>query len=269
MKRRFASSFLVAAVLFLADTLAGFQPAAADQTAPAPPSSEPAASGPLTPDQRQEVERIIHDYLLKNPELMMEVLDAAEQQHKEQEAQRSSQTIAAKRDELLNDPAAPIGGNPKGDVTIVEFFDYQCPYCKQVEPVIEALVKSDPKVRIVYKEFPILGPESHVASHVAFAALKQGPEQYIKVHNALLGAKGHLTDEAIMQIADDAGLDMTKLKADMAAPEIETALKKNYDLAVALGIEGTPAFIVGDALAPGALDADTLRAMIAEARKHG
>lgn len=229
----------------------------------------PAAAAEPTPEQRQQIEQVIRDYLTKNPEVLIEALQAAERKMKDQQDERAREAVAAQRDELVNDPAAPVGGNPKGDVTIVEFFDYRCPYCKQVEPTLEALVKEDGKLRIVYKEYPILGPESVLATRVALAAFKQGARQYGRFHGAMMNAKGQITEEVILKIAADAGLDMAKIKSDMTAPEVEAAIKRNYGLAAALNVHGTPAFIVGDAIAPGAVDLDTLRKMVADARKSG
>ncbi len=229
----------------------------------------PAVAAEPTPEQRQQIEQVIRDYLTKNPEVLIEALQAAEQKVKEQQEERARAAVAARRDELINDPAAPVGGNPKGDVTIVEFFDYRCPYCKQVEPTLAALLKEDAKLRIVYKEFPILGPESVIASRVALAALKQGPGRYERFHSAMMNAKGQITEEVVLKVAADAGLDMAKIKSDMTAPEIEAVIKRNYALAEALNVRGTPAFIIGDTIAPGAIDLDTLRKMVADARKSG
>ena len=158
-----------------------------------------------------------------------------------------------------------MGGNPEGDVTVVEFFDYQCPYCKLVEPAVEDLIKGDSKLRIVYKEFPILGPVSTYASRVALAAMKQG--KYVEFHTAMMAAKGKITEDIVMKIAADAGLDLAKVKIDMNAPEIEKTIQHSYELADALGINGTPAFIIGDALLPGAADLATLKKAVTETRK--
>src|SRR6185437_8908728 len=128
------------------------------------------AAEPLTPEQKQAVEGIIHDYLLSHPEFLIEVAHAAQEKIKQDKAADARQAIATFRNELTADATSPVGGNPDGDVTIVEFFDYRCPYCKQVEPTLEALLKEDPKIRIIYKEFPVLGAESIFASRVALAA---------------------------------------------------------------------------------------------------
>jgi protein-disulfide isomerase len=226
---------------------------------------EKGAAQSLTPDERGRIEQIIHDYLLSHPEVVLEALKATQAQDKQKQAEASRAAIAAKRKELLDDPADPVGGNPKGDVTLVEFFDYRCPYCKQVEPAVEAILKEDPKLRIVYKEFPILGKESTFAAHVAFAVLKQG--KYAQFHDAMMAAKGDITEDAILKIAAAAGLDIAKLKADMNAPEIDQIIKRTYDLAETLGVNGTPGFVIGDNLIPGAADLATLKEMVATARK--
>lgn len=226
-----------------------------------------AAADPLTPEQKQAVEQVIHDYFLKNPEFMVEVLHAAEAKLRQEKTEDVRQAITANRDALLTDPTSPVGGNPEGDVTIVEFFDYRCPYCKQVEPALEALLKQDSKLRIVYKEYPVLGAESFYASRMALAAAKQG--KYDAFHRALMTLKGQITQEVILKVAGDAGLDVARAKAEMAAPAIQEIIKRNYALADALDINGTPAFIVGDVLVPGATDISGLRKLIADARKQG
>ncbi len=225
------------------------------------------AAEPLTPEQKAAVEQVIHDYFLKHPEFMVEVLHAAQAKLKQEKADDARQAIAAMRDELLHDASAPVGGNPEGDVTIVEFFDYRCPYCKQVEPMLEALLKEDRKLRIVYKEFPVLGPESIYATRIALAAVKQG--KYRAFHNAMMMTKGQITEDVILKVAASAGVDVNKAKADMNAPEILEIIKRNFALAEALDIQGTPAFIIGDALLPGATDIEHLKRLVADARKSG
>jgi protein-disulfide isomerase len=225
------------------------------------------AAEPLTPEQKQAVEGIVHDYLLSHPEFLIEVARAAQEKIKQDKAADARQAIAAYRKELVADATSPVGGNPDGDVTIVEFFDYRCPYCKQVEPSLEALLKDDPKIRIVYKEFPILGPASLYASRMALAAGKQG--KYNAFHTAMMAVKGQITEETVRETAATAGVDVAKAQADMNAPDVEAVLRRNYKLAEALDIQGTPAFIIGDVLTPGAADIESLKKMIASARKPG
>ena len=219
----------------------------------------------LTPAQKQAVEKVIHDYFMAHPEFIIDVLHAAEAKVKADKAEDARHAIEAKRQELLHDASAPVGGNPAGDVTIVEFFDYRCPYCKEVEPSLEALLQQDPKLRIVYKEFPVLGPPSVYATRMAMAALKQG--KYAPFHKAMMAEKGDITDEVVRKVAKSVGVDVEKAKDEMNAGEVDELIKRNYTLADALDIQGTPAFIIGDTLVPGATDIAQLRQLVAEARK--
>ena len=229
----------------------------------APPSR---AAGGFSAEQRQAIEAIVRDYLIKNPDVMLEVLEAAKDKiRNDAEAQRTA-ALAERRQEIFADPNAPVVGNPQGDVTLVEFFDYRCPYCKQVAPAIESLLGEDKKLRIVYKEFPVLGPESVTASRAALAAGKQG--KYEALHRTLLDMKGQINDAAIFNAAKSVGLDVDKLKRDMRAPEIDAMLQANQQLAAALDIHGTPGFVIGDEVVPGAVGIDALRQMIAAARSE-
>jgi protein-disulfide isomerase len=232
------------------------------------PFARPAAAEEaMTPERKQAFEKLIHDYLLEHPDVLIEALQAAEEKLKQQAEERAQQAIATRQKDLLGDPEAPVLGNPDGDVTLVEFFDYRCPYCKQVSPSLQALIKEDPKLRVVYKEFPVLGRESVFAARAALAARKQG--KYEPFHNALFALKGQLSDDVVLKTAGAVGLDVEKLKSDMGSPEIEAQIRRNHELAQALDIRGTPAFIVGSTLIPGAVDVATLRQKIAEARKPG
>ena len=218
------------------------------------------------PTDRQTLEQIIHDYLIAHPEVIVEALKTGDAKAKQAEEAEVRAQIVKHQDELLRDTKSPVGGNPAGDVTIVEFFDYRCPYCKQVEPALEALLKEDPRIRVVYKEFPILGPQSLTASQVSLAALKQSPQKYVRLHVALMNLKGELSLDVILKTAESVGLDVTKIKADMNGRDIEALIKRNYDLADTLKISGTPAFIIGTAMSPGAIDLATFRKMVADAR---
>jgi protein-disulfide isomerase len=212
----------------------------------------------FSPSQRQAIEAIIHDYLLQNPDVLIEALRTAE------DAKRK-QALSDRRQEIFNDPATPVGGNPHGDVSIVEFFDYRCPYCKQVQPALETLLGQDPKLRFIYKEMPVLGPSSVVAAHAALAARLQG--KYEPFHNAMMATKGQISEDVVYRVAGSVGLDVERLKRDMAIPEIDQAVKANLDLAKALDIRGTPGFVIGDHIIPGAIELDTLKDLIAESRK--
>lgn len=232
--------------------------------AAAPPGLARAAE--TTQPQRQDIDAIIHDYLMQHPDVLIAALRAAEDKLSRDNDVKATHAVAQNRREIFDDPVTPVGGNPQGTATIVEFFDYRCPYCKQVEPSLEALLKQDPKLRLVYKEFPILGPVSVTAAHAALAARRQG--KYDAFHAAMMAARGNITDETVYQVAASVGLDVDRLKHDMAAPEIAEQLKANLGLAELLDVHGTPAFIVGDKVVPGAIDLAQLKTMVADARKQ-
>jgi len=219
----------------------------------------------IPPEQRQAIEGIIHDYLMQNPDVLIEALRGAEDKLNREADAKASKVLTDRRNEIFDDPATPVGGNPRGDVTIVEFFDYRCPYCKQVLPALQTLVKEDRNLRFIYKEMPVLGSVSVTAAHAALAAERQG--KYEVFHNAMMGTKGQITEETVFKVAGSVGLDIDRLKQDMTAPEIERAIKSNLALADALNIRGTPGFIIGNRIVPGALDLETLKDMIADARK--
>ncbi len=219
----------------------------------------------FTPEQRQAIEAIVRDYLAKNPDVMLDALQAAEDKIKVEARDKASAALVTRRHELLDDPDAPIAGNPKGDVTVVEFFDYRCPYCKQVVPAIDALLAEDKQLRFVFKEFPVLGADSVVAARAALASRKQG--KYDAMHRALMTTKGQINAEAVFKMAGSVGLDAERLKRDMADPEIDRMLKANTKLAEALEIRGTPAFVVGDEIVPGAISLNALKQLIAAARQ--
>ncbi len=227
----------------------------------------PAAADPLTPEQKDAVEQLIRNTIAEHPEIVIDALKAAQAKNDAEAAQTVKKAIAAGHDQLVADPSSPVGGNPKGDVTIVEFFDYRCPYCKEVEPSLEALVKNDPGIRFVYKEFPILGPASVYAAHVALAARAQG--KYDEFHRAMMAVKGTIDEGVVRRTAASVGIDMKELDGAIGAPEIDGIIKANYALAEALEIDGTPAFVIGDYLLPGVPNADTLRKIVAEIRKGG
>ena len=229
------------------------------------PLCVPAAAADFSADQKKAIEGIVHDYLTKNPEVLLDALQAAEDKMKKESRDKAAAALVSRKQDIFDDPDAPIAGNPQGSATLVEFFDYRCPYCKQVEPSLEALVVEDRQLRLVYKEFPVLGPSSVTAAKAALAARKQG--KYEVIHRALMALKGQIDDATIYKTAGSVGVDVDRLKRDMAAPEIDKMLKSNMKLAEALDIRGTPGFVIGDEVIPGAVSLDTLRDLIAGARK--
>ncbi len=213
----------------------------------------------------ERIEKIIRNYLLNNPELMVEVMRKLEQRQQEAEQRQRLSAIKTHRKALFASANDYIV-NPTGKIPVVEFFDYQCGFCKRFLPNVVRLLRTDNTVRFVFKEFPILGEVSVVASRAALAAKMQG--KYLEYHNALMSLRRGLTEDAIFQVAEDVGLDVARLKADMEKPEIEATIAANRDLATAMGIRGTPTVVVGEQVAPGAVSYDRLTAMIQDAREN-
>jgi protein-disulfide isomerase len=212
-----------------------------------------------------DIQKAIHDYILAHPEVLMQSLRMAKEREQERLATLAKSKIATFKKDLVDDPAAPILGNPKGDVTLVEFFDYRCPYCRQVEPFLQALIKGDPGVRIVQKEFPILGPASIYAAHVALAANKQGKLK--EFHDRMMARKANFDEATVLKAAEEAGLDVDRLKSEMNGPDVESEIARTREIAQALRLNGTPAFIIGTELVPGATDLETLRSMVDDTRR--
>jgi protein-disulfide isomerase len=209
------------------------------------------------------IEKIVRDYLLREPQIIYEALQELQRREAEAAAVQQRAAIAANETQLFDAAHTPVGGNPDGDVTLVEFFDYRCAYCRRVVPSMQALLDEDPKLRLVFKELPVLGPESVQAARAALASRKQG--NYVPFHFALMTADD-LSIEGIRAVAAAVGLDADRLEADMTSAEVNAAIEANYALANELGIEGTPAFVIGDQLIPGAVDKTRLEQLIREAR---
>ena len=207
----------------------------------------------------------VRAYLLSNPQVLREVIaELGKQEEMAAAAERESLMTALSAD-LKNDGYSFVAGNPDGDVTIVEFFDYRCGYCKQSFPELMKAVEEDGNIRLVLKEFPILGAESFLAAQAAIASLEQG--KYMEFHTALMESRGGITMERIRSIAADVGLDVAKLEADMKNESVREVVEKNYEIAKQLGISGTPAFIIGDEFVPGVISGEQMRQLIAAARE--
>ena len=229
----------------------------------------PATQAGFSTDQKKAIEEIVRNYLVTNPEIFLEAQAALEQKMEKEQAERLKTAIAENAKEIYRDPQGDVAGNPDGDITVVEFFDYNCGYCKRGLGDIVKLIENDPKVRVVFKELPILSKASEEASRVAIASGKQG--KYWEMHRAMLETKGVLNETVALNIAGKLGLDMDKLKADMKSPEVEAEIKKSEDLAKKMGVNGTPHFLVGDRAIPGAPDDlyEQLSNHVAELRKSG
>ena len=263
MKRTILSGTIAAAVA--CGMLAFGFVAGTPQPAKAESSATQTTSGDTKID-RAEVEGIIRDYLLKNPEVLLEVQDALEA--KQREAQRIAQLDIIKdaKDEIFNSAADGIVGNPQGKVTIVEFYDYNCGFCKRAMDDMHALTKADPELRFVLKEFPVLGPDSQKASIVSMAFHMIMPEKYGEFHEALLGGKGRATEDAAIKVALSLGADEATLRQKMKDPVIIETFTKTYELANKLAITGTPSYVVGNEVIFGALGQEVLAQKIEEAK---
>ena len=212
-----------------------------------------------------DFEQRVRDYVTENPEVLVESLLRMQEQQRVVQTDEIGQIIAAHSDAIFNDPATPVGGNPEGDVSLVEFFDYNCPYCRRVAPALVEIEESDPDLRLVYKEWPILGPNSDFAARAALASQSQG--KYVAFHKALMLASGLVNESKTLEVAAQVGLDIGRLKQDMATPEVEGMIERNRQLARALRISGTPSFVIGDQMLRGAADAEAIRGYIRAARE--
>lgn len=229
-------------------------------------SAQMAASAPTASMPRQDVEAVVRNYLLENPELILEVQNSLEKKQAEAARQHVKDIIASNKADIYNSSHDAVFGNPDGDVTIVEFFDYNCGYCKRALPDMQAILKNDPNVRFVMKEFPILGPDSMRAHIVAQAFKALMPEKYPQYHELLMSAPDRATEESAITDAVRLGADETQLREKMQSAEVRGAFQDTYQLASELNITGTPSYIVGDELVPGAIGAEGLIERIAAAR---
>lgn len=227
----------------------------------------PAAAEPLTADQKDEVRSIVREYLMENPDVLVEALQAYQAKAEREQRERQQAALSDLKDKLESDPTSPVMGNPDGNVTVVEFMDYRCGYCKKVFPAMQELLREDGNIRYVIKEFPILGPDSVTASRAALAVWNAAPEKYTAFHTALMEARGGLTEAKVLAIADDVGVDPDAVRNGMKAPEVAGVIDENHQLATRLGVRGTPAFVIDGTLIPGAVGIEDLRDLVAAARK--
>jgi protein-disulfide isomerase len=216
--------------------------------------------------QREELGKIIREYLLDNPEVLREAIQVLERKQKEAEETAAKAAIVEQAKEIYRSEADLVAGNPNGGVTMAEFFDYNCGYCKRAMPDVLKLIEADKDLRVVLKEWPILGEGSVYAAKAALASRKQG--KYWDFHLALMQERS-VNEPKVLEVAQRIGLDVAKLKADMQAPEVQEVIDRNMKLAEALGLRGTPAFLIGEQLLPGALPYRVLEQTIATVRKDG
>ena len=220
--------------------------------------------------QKQAIGEIVKDYLIKNPEVLTEVI--AELEKRQAEAQQVSQASAVKETQqsLLNASHSYVVGNPSGDITLVEFFDYNCGYCKKALADVKTLMKSDPKLRVVLKDFPVRGPDSVEARRVALAVKNQlQGQKLLDYHVKVMDSRGRVNGERAIAVAKDMGVDVARLQKDMEGAEVRNALQENMAIGDKLSLTGTPAFIIGETVIPGAVGIDPLKQVIANVRQCG
>jgi protein-disulfide isomerase len=229
-----------------------------------------AQSAVFNEQQKQAIGEIVKDYLIKNPEVLTEVI--AELEKRQAEAQQVSQASAVKETQqsLLNASHSYVVGNPSGDITLVEFFDYNCGYCKKALADVQTLMKSDPKLRVVLKDFPVLGPDSVEASRVALAVKNQlQGQKLLDYHVKVMDSRGRVNAERAVAVAREMGVDVARLQKDMEGAEVRNALQENMALGDRLSLTGTPAFVIGETVIPGAVGIDPLKQVIANVRQCG
>jgi protein-disulfide isomerase len=235
-------------------------------------AATPSPAAGFNADQKTQIEQIIHDYLVNKPEVLIEASKSLQQKQMADVSSKAKDAITKNAAALFNSALAPRIGNADGDVTVVEFLDYQCGHCKTMSPVIAELVKADPKVKVVVRGLPIFGDASKSATKAVIAATKQGADKSIKLNDALLTTTEPLNEKSILNWAKKSGLDVNKLKKDMASKEVEDQITENFRLARELGLMGTPAFVLGNRnyskteFIPGATSKDDLTVLIAKLR---
>lgn len=248
-----SSSILVSSVAF------------AQAPAPAAPATPvaPAANAPVTRDQ---IPALVKEALINDPSILTEAIEKVRANKEAESKKQAKEGVATHKNELYSDPNSPVVGAADADVTIVEFFDYHCGYCKQLLPTIAKMLETDKKIRVVFKEFPILSEDSVLASRSALAVNRIAKDKYFAFHTALMAVKGRYDEKTIFDEAKKLGIDTAKLKVEIAKPEIDAILESNRKLGEALAITGTPVTVIGSELNSGALPFDMIQKIVADAR---
>ena len=212
----------------------------------------------------ERIKELTLEAIRENPQIIMEAVQILEKERAAAQAETGADVLKDQRQILEQDPNAPVLGNPDGDVTVVEFFDYNCPYCRKAASAVEGLIEADPNVRLVYREWPILSEGSIFAAKAALAAREQG--KYGDLHWALMELDGPAAEASVLRVAEKIGLDIDKLRADMEAPDVQSHINETMRLAQALGFNGTPSFVIGDNLVPGFVEQNQLETLVDQAR---
>jgi protein-disulfide isomerase len=248
----FSKSLLTASAVAIAATLAFIQPAAA-----------------LDDQQKKEFGDFIKEYLIAHPEVMLDVQAALDKKQDEARLEQSNKAISGNKDLIFNAKYDMTIGNPKGDVTVVEFFDYNCGYCRHALSDMDTLLQKDKNIRFVLKEFPILGPESVAASKVSDAFRKLAPEKYGQFHHTLLGSDGRATEDSAIEVATSLGVSENAIRQEMAKSPNDASVKETYQLATDLGLTGTPSYVIGNEAVSGAIGLDALTEKVDNVRACG
>lgn len=220
----------------------------------------------MTPEQRAAFGEAVRAYLLEQPEVIFDAIKLLEERRTAAAARSDRDVVAANAEALFADGYSYVGGNPDGDITIVEFSDYRCGYCKRAHPHVKQVLEFDPNVRLVLKEFPILGPDSVASARLALAATEIDAERFETLNDELMRFQGNLTEDIAYRLAAEVGYDIAALKEKAASDAIAERINRNYALADALGINGTPGFVIGDQIIRGFVEAEAMLAAIEEAR---
>lgn len=228
----------------------------------------PAGAQSITGPQREEIEKIIKEYIVSHPEVLQEAMTELDKRQAVADAEKAKTTIKSNEKTIFDSPRQVTVGNPQGDVTLVEFFDYNCGYCRRALSDLMNLMKSDSKLKVVLKEFPVLGPGSVEAAQVAVAVRMQDKtgQKYLEFHQKLLGGRGQADRAHALAVAKEIGLDMTRLEKDMASDEAKATFDENIKLAEALGMNGTPSYVIGSEVVVGAAGLEALKAKVNTAR---
>ncbi len=229
------------------------------------PAAAPAAE--FSPAQKSDIEKIVHDYLVTHPEVLQEAMAELEKRQTAAEAEKHKNAVKEHAQALFSSPHQVVLGNPDGKVAFVEFFDYNCAFCKRAMDDMLTLIKEQPNLKVVLKEFPVLGPGSVEAAQVAVAARMQDKagKKYLDFHQKLLGGRGEANKARALAVAKEVGYDMDRLQKDMQSPEVKTTLQETFKLAEALGLNGTPSYIIGEKVEVGAVGLQALQADVTAA----
>jgi protein-disulfide isomerase len=218
--------------------------------------------------QRGEIEKIVREYLIKHPEVLQEAMNELEKKQAADEAVKNQAAVKDNAEAIFNSPRQVVIGNPQGDVTFVEFFDYNCGYCKRAMDDMFAMMKADPKLKVVLKEFPVLGPGSVEAARVAVAVRMQDKtgKKYVEFHQKLMTGRGQADKARALAVAKEIGLDMARLEKDLTSDEVKLTLEESLKLAEKLGLNGTPSYVIGSNVVIGAVGLEKLKESVSTAR---